>query len=265
MLPCHVRRSGTGGRRAHLIHCNLASGKAWEPLTAQFLDDLSMTAVDMLGQGRSPDPARDRDYQWQCAEASIAVLEADGAGPQDLVGHSFGATVALRVASLRPDLVRSLVLFEPIMFGFLGDVGHPAWDVIAATQDPFYTAYAENRLMDAAEDFLTNWGMPGAWAAMDEATRQGFADRMWLIAIQREAIIGDNDWRLRPAELGRMEMPALVMHGEDSPDALAALTEIISDGMPKGQGAGLAGAGHMLPLTHPQEVASHMRRFWGMA
>ena len=122
-LKAHVRPYGSGPRKAHFIHCNLSTGRAWEPL-AQHLDaDLAISAVDMLGQGRSPMPDRSRDYQLQCAEASIAAMENSVSGPQDLVGHSFGGCIALRIVTLRPDLVRSLVLFEPVFFGFLQDAG----------------------------------------------------------------------------------------------------------------------------------------------
>ena len=43
----------------------------------------------------------------------IAFLEALGAGPVDLLGHSRGGHLAFRVAQQRPDLLRRLVLAEP--------------------------------------------------------------------------------------------------------------------------------------------------------
>jgi pimeloyl-ACP methyl ester carboxylesterase len=42
-----------------------------------------------------------------------AVFQALGAGGGHVVAHSLGAVAATRVAASRPDLVRSLVLFEP--------------------------------------------------------------------------------------------------------------------------------------------------------
>jgi pimeloyl-ACP methyl ester carboxylesterase len=44
---------------------------------------------------------------------AIAFIEALGAGPVHLMGHSRGGHIAFRVAQLRPDLVRRLVLAEP--------------------------------------------------------------------------------------------------------------------------------------------------------
>ena len=43
----------------------------------------------------------------------IGFLEKLGDGPVDLMGHSRGGHIAFRVAQLRPDLLRKLVLAEP--------------------------------------------------------------------------------------------------------------------------------------------------------
>lgn len=54
------------------------------------------------------------------AEAVHQTLLSLGvAGPVDVVGSSFGAVVALRIATLYPHRVRSLVLFEPPAFWVL--------------------------------------------------------------------------------------------------------------------------------------------------
>ena len=43
----------------------------------------------------------------------IGFIEKLGDGPVDLMGHSRGGHIAFRVAQLRPDLLRRLVLAEP--------------------------------------------------------------------------------------------------------------------------------------------------------
>jgi pimeloyl-ACP methyl ester carboxylesterase len=45
----------------------------------------------------------------------VALLESRGAGPVHLFGNSLGGAVAVRLAALRPDLVRTLTLVSPAL------------------------------------------------------------------------------------------------------------------------------------------------------
>ena len=49
------------------------------------------------------------------AATLIGYLEHDGRGPVHLVGNSLGGSIAVRVAALRPDLIRTLTLISPAM------------------------------------------------------------------------------------------------------------------------------------------------------
>jgi pimeloyl-ACP methyl ester carboxylesterase len=70
-------------------------------------------AYDLLGFGASPKP-ENIDYNIDDhAEAVIASLEKLGLKqPCIIIGHSMGCLIAVRLARLRPDLVRHLVLYE---------------------------------------------------------------------------------------------------------------------------------------------------------
>lgn len=61
------------------------------------------------------------DYSISREAAAVheTLLSLGVAGPVDVVGSSFGAVVALRMATLYPRRVRSLVLFEPPAFWVL--------------------------------------------------------------------------------------------------------------------------------------------------
>ena len=88
----------------------IAGFAAQRPLAAR----VRMVVLDRRGYGQSPDPAGDGGSADHNADADdvIGVL---GAGAH-LVGHSYGAVVALRAAARRPDLVRSLTLIEPVAY-----------------------------------------------------------------------------------------------------------------------------------------------------
>ena len=86
-------------------------------------DAPDMLAMDLPGHGRSPDWDRAVDFHDQATAMARAVLP-EGA---HVVGHSFGATVALRLA-LEGAPVRSLTLVEPVLFAAARAAGDPSYE-----------------------------------------------------------------------------------------------------------------------------------------
>jgi pimeloyl-ACP methyl ester carboxylesterase len=84
-----------------------------EPLGAR----MHAAAVDMRGHGRSRLPANPRRMKsWnKYRDDVIHILEKTAPEGAVLGGHSMGATVALLVAGKRPDLVKGLVLVDPVL------------------------------------------------------------------------------------------------------------------------------------------------------
>ena len=116
-LPPH-RVFGAAARQVLALHCSLAHAGAWSGL-AGALSGVSVTATDQPGHGKAADWDGKTDLHRLSTDQSIAmaeVLVAKAGGPIDLFGHSFGGTLALRIVLERPDLVRSLMLVEPVIF-----------------------------------------------------------------------------------------------------------------------------------------------------
>jgi pimeloyl-ACP methyl ester carboxylesterase len=97
-----------------LLHGIGRSGEVWQPLIARLHDEpFRLVAFDLLGFGDSPKPAWSVYDIDTHARAVIANIRQQRFGqPVLLVGHSLGALVALRVAYLRPELVRHVLLYE---------------------------------------------------------------------------------------------------------------------------------------------------------
>jgi pimeloyl-ACP methyl ester carboxylesterase len=97
-----------------LLHGIGRTGQTWQ----RVVDGLSgqpcrLVAFDLLGFGASPKPdwlEYDIDDHARALIASLEKLVP--VGPAVLLGHSMGCLVAVRVARLRPDLVKHLVLYE---------------------------------------------------------------------------------------------------------------------------------------------------------
>lgn len=70
--------------------------------------------------GTDPLPVGSQGISGMAAHLSAAIEALIPNEPVDLVGHSLGGGVALRIAATRPDLVRTLTLFCPVGGAGLG-------------------------------------------------------------------------------------------------------------------------------------------------
>jgi pimeloyl-ACP methyl ester carboxylesterase len=114
--------TGPDAEPAAYVHGLGGSGQNWTDLADLLSPWLEGEAIDLPGFGRSGPPRR---YGLaQLSDRVVRWLEVAGRGPVHLFGNSLGGAVVVRVAALRPDLVRSLTLISPAM-PFL----NPTWSV----------------------------------------------------------------------------------------------------------------------------------------
>ncbi|MFI5956532.1 alpha/beta hydrolase [Cryptosporangium sp. NPDC051539] len=117
-VQLHVRdtpATAPGAEPALYVHGLGGSGQNWTDLADLLSDRLEGQAIDLPGFGRSG-PALAGGYsQPSYADLVVRWIEESGRGPVHLFGNSLGGAVVVRVAALRPDLVRSLTLISPAM------------------------------------------------------------------------------------------------------------------------------------------------------
>lgn len=112
----HVRdtpATAPGAEPAVYVHGLGGSSQNFTDVAGLLTDRFDGQAVDLPGFGYS-DPSP-RYSIAAFASTLIGYLEHDGRGPVHLVGNSLGGSIAVRVAALRPDLVRTLTLISPAM------------------------------------------------------------------------------------------------------------------------------------------------------
>lgn len=76
-------------------------------------------APDSYGCGKSPEWPSDRVIQLRDEAALIEPVLQSAGSPLALVGHSYGAAVALIAALANPGRVRAMALYEPTLFALL--------------------------------------------------------------------------------------------------------------------------------------------------
>jgi pimeloyl-ACP methyl ester carboxylesterase len=249
---------GQGPRRAVAIHCSLSHSGSWGGLARHVSGALTLTAFDMPGHGRSAPWQGTGEIQAETARIAATFCEP---GPCDLIGHSFGATVALRLAVMRPELVRSLVLIEPVFFAVAFADDPTAKARFDAEMGGYARAVEAGDDVAAAEAFTTRWGDGTVWQDVPRAHRAAMADQMYLIAAGQPALYEDVGGMLEPGVLQSVTQPVLLMEGNQSPAVIPAINEGLAKRLSRVERAVIAGAGHMAPMTHAKQVSAEVLRF----
>ncbi len=240
---------GSGPAKALAIHCSLAHSGAWAGVAGHLADKVTLEAFDMPGHGQSDGWDGEVDFSTLTTKIAASFFEA----PMHLIGHSFGALVALRLAQAAPAAVLSLTLIEPVLFAAART--RPEWDQHVAEMVPFVRAMESRDLDAAAEAFIALWGGGVPWVEQSERSRDYAAQRIHLIAAGAPATHDDNAGLLAEGALESLLIPVMLIRGEASPSIIRAITDELAARLPDVGTADVAGAGHMLPLTHARQVA----------
>lgn len=256
-FPTYWTTFGQGLRPALMIHCTLGHSGAWGGMARKLSGALDMTAFDFPGHGRS-DAWHEGAGEIQGLSAAIAASFLDG--PTDIIGHSFGGVIALRLAVERPDLVRTLTLIEPIYLAILLEDNPAMAREHEAMMRPSTDALAARDYDVAAREFIEIWGTGQAWGDIGAAQRQQMVERMYVVAAEEPSVHHDVGGVLAAEKLARVNMPVLLIEGSKSPEVIGAINQGLAQRIPQAERAVIAGAGHMVPITHADQVATEVLR-----
>ena len=110
-----------------IAHCSSASHREWLPLIEALEPDWRVLAPDFIGYGQSGAWPEGKVFTGQADLAVLLDLANKVERPIHLVGHSYGAALALEAARGLGSKVQSLTLVEPVAFNLLRVERRPEW------------------------------------------------------------------------------------------------------------------------------------------
>jgi pimeloyl-ACP methyl ester carboxylesterase len=174
------------------------------------------------------------------------VVESIGE-PVDLVGHDWGSILVQRVATTRPDLIRTWACG-----GGAVDETYVWHDVAQLWQTPEVGEQVMDAMTpDALVPALVDGGVPED-DARAAATHVDAAMKGAILALYRSAVAVGDEWG--PA-LDRNERPALVLWGAGDPYAAPSFGDRLAARL-GGECVVLEDCGHWWPAQRPAEVAA---------
>ncbi len=244
----HYRERGSGPT-ALMVHGFPLDSTMWIDQMDRLADVRRCIAVDLRGFGLS-DPIGDESLDMQShARDLVELVDHLGADAVDVIALSMGGYVAMAMARLRPELIRSLALVDTRAEADSED-GRVSRDAMAAA------VLADGRRALAAT--LETVLLPPA-AALNVRARI----RTMIEACRYETIVaalaGMRDRSDQREALPRIGVPTTVIVGELDVLTPPESSRVMAASVPGAALHVIPGAGHMTPMEAPDAVAAILR------
>jgi pimeloyl-ACP methyl ester carboxylesterase len=204
--------------------------------------DLDVVAPDRAGYGTRADDPIPRPRVL--GDARDLLTHLDGGPPAAVVGHSYGGHVALAASLLRPDLVRSVVIYEtpPAWMDW--------WPPDTAGGSAVRAVEQGGTPADAAEAFMRVIVGDEVWERLPPKTQA--ARRA-----EGPAVLADmHDIRTAaPYDPADVTVPVVIARGSESKGQHRLGTDAWRELLPDADLVVIPGAGHGAHLSHPDEFA----------
>ena len=235
---------GTTRTAVVLLHSSGSSPRQWDALVEKLQPRFRPLAVELRGDD----------------DEALVGATLERLGGAHVVGHSYGGAVGMMTASRRPALVKSLALYDPVLFRAL--LADPASDREAVevldVADDIRTFLERNEPSESARCFVDYWSGAGAWSLLSTRKQSAIAERMPEVYGHFEHLFHTP---FDARAIARLRRPMLFMTGARTVASTRRLGALLQDAFPAASHDVMPDMGHMGPVTHPGPVNERIERF----
>ncbi len=249
-----------GGEPLVLVHGSWVDATRWRFVVPGLAEAFRVLVYDRRGHSRSERPDTPGSVD-EDGDDLAALLETLDFAPAHIVTNSYGGNVALRLATRRPELFRSLSCHEPPLWSLL--VADPeAQEILqqgARSLDAVGRRIADGDHEGAARQFVEEVAFgPGAWA-------NELPPEMRAIFVHNAPTFLDESQdpkqlHIDEDALSHLELSVRLTQGSESPRTFPAVIDRLIELIPRASRETIDGAGHVPQLTHPERYVEVLTR-----
>ncbi len=231
---------------------------AWRPIQKLMPQGYRFVSTSLRGYGGMGETRNAADFDMAHEIRVIEAVAAEIGKPVHLVGHSFGGTVALAAALAGAVDVLSIATFEANPLRLMRAAGRDdLFDETRRMSDAYEAALAGGD-SDAPKRIIDFWGGSGAYAALPEAVQEYCRQTAYANVLDWHTCFG---FDAAPQDFAGLGVPVLLARGGLANTAIAAIADVLAAHVPDARVEAVAGAGHFLISSHPQDCAALLADF----
>lgn len=229
-----------------MLHSTLSSGWQLKGLARLASQWAAVILPDRRGSGASPLTEPRPVALTEQIEDAIALLDAAELVRATVFGHSYGAVVALGLASAHPERVDAVVVYEPPLMSLMPLGRRGAHANLPAR---IVAAHVAGGKAAATRVFLEAIGAGETLAKASASTRAALLDAgdgvLADVGAMDEAIV----------DLGLIRCPVVLVSGDASEPFYAPIADAVAASIPQARRVRLPGMTHDAPITRPGAFA----------
>lgn len=250
---------------ALFVHSTGLGPFMWKPLMKPL--PAGMLGLAPANRGYAPDDLLPRGQAFSL-DQEVAHLRAQipaGTTGLHVCAHSYGGLAALALATEAGLPVRSVWLYEPVLFAPLkAELAQLPTDVADEVArlfaDPDFLLNPETGGQDTwLEAFIDYWNEPGVWAGMGDKAKAMARLVGWKMFLEVRMVATE--------ALGfahyRLDVPMTLVHGARTRAPAREMVRRLAQANPHAVVECLDGLAHMGLLSAPDQVAPSLQAHWG--
>ncbi len=211
-LYCEVRGAGPA-----VLFIAGATGDAghFEKVAEQLAGEFTVITYDRRGNSRSPKPAGwSRTSVEEQAEDAAGLIRTLGATPATIFATSGGGAIGLELVLRHPELIRGVLIHEPVILNVLGD---QVSAMMAGLKSDLEAVMAQGGPRAATEQFVRMAAGDAAYEAIDPEPRgRMLGNGETLFGIELEGFV---TYHPEEAAIAAIERPIRVFISTDTATA----------------------------------------------